>query len=452
MKSKFLIKNAQIINEGKIFPGSVLVEGEFIKKVFGKKEELPADVKVIDAGGNYLIPGVIDDHVHFRDPGLTYKADIHSESRAAVAGGVTSYMDMPNTIPQTTTIALLEEKLELASEKSLANYAFYLGATNNNLKEIINIDPRITCGIKLFMGASTGNMLVNEKNMKKIFKETPLLVAVHAEHEGVIQMNAEYYRNFYNGDVPMYVHPLIRSEFACFLATMKAVALAVETATRLHILHTSTHKETNLFFDEPWPTPNGKLITSEVCVHHLWFCDDDYDKYGTLIKWNPAIKTKADRAGLLQALKDGKIDVIGTDHAPHTLEEKQNNYFKAPSGGPSVQHSLPLMFELANRGDITKELVVEKMCHNVARCFGVEKRGFIRKGYYADLVIINANDPWTVDKSNILYKCGWSPYEGTRLQSHVTHTFVNGHLVYQNGAFDESIHGQALQISPFDFS
>jgi dihydroorotase len=444
VSSGFLITNARIINEGRTFPGSVWVEGEIIKKVFRANAELPQDLNVIDACGNFLMPGVIDDHVHFREPGLIHKADIYSESRAAIAGGVTSFMDMPNTIPQTTTIALLEEKMRLASEHSLANYAFYLGATNDNFKEILAADPHIICGIKVFLGASTGNMLVDDAVMDKICKYSPLLVSVHGEHEAIIHMNTKYYRNLYNGDVPIYIHPLIRSHLACWMATIKTVNKALKYDTRLHILHVSTAKEANFLDNEPLTFNSDKRITAEACVHYLWFCDDDYDLYGTLIKCNPAIKTKDDRTGLIAALNNGRLDVVASDHAPHTLQEKKNTYFNAPSGGPLVQHSLPVMFELAHRGEITKELIVEKMCHNMAICFGIKKRGFIRKGYYADLVIVNANDPWVVNKSNILYKCGWSPFEGTSLHTKVTHTFVNGHLVYHNGDINESVRGQAL--------
>lgn len=448
MNSCYIINNARIINEGFIKQGSVFVEDGIISDIFFEPE-ISTDIirnkefMVIDAKGSYLMPGVIDDQVHFRDPGLTHKGDLFSESRAAVAGGVTSFMDMPNTNPQTITNSLLEDKFKLAAEKSLANYSFYLGATNNNIEEIRKVDPQNVCGIKVFMGASTGNMLVDdEKTLDAIFRESPILVAIHSEYEPLIKTNIEQYKSIYGKEIPMQFHPAIRSEQACFQSTERAVKLALKHNTRLHILHLSTAAETKLL--DPSPLSNDKMITAEVCAHHLWFCDSDYEKLGTLIKWNPAIKTAADREGLLKALLDGRIDVVATDHAPHTLDEKLNNYFNAPSGGPLIQHSLSLMFELASQGKISPEKIVEKMCHNMAICFGIEKRGFIRKGYHADITIVNPELPYKIEKSNILYKCGWSPFEGITLQARITHTFVNGKLVFEEGKFDESIKGNAL--------
>jgi dihydroorotase len=445
MPSDFLIVNARIVNEGSIFNGSVWVQNELIKAIFREQDKLPENIDIIDAHGHYLLPGVIDDQVHFREPGLTHKGDIHSESRAAVAGGVTSFMDMPNTIPQTTTLANFEEKMKIASERSLANYSFYFGANNDNIDEVISVDKGITCGIKVFMGSSTGNMLVdNEETLAKIFKNAPILVAIHSEYEPVIRANTEHYLDIYGENIPIRFHPAIRSEEACYRSTVNALKLAGKYDTRLHILHLSTAKETELL--DPSPLSPGKRITAEVCVHHLWFTDENYESLGTLIKWNPAIKTRDDRWGLLKALKDGRIDVVATDHAPHTFEEKNNTYFKAPSGGPLVQHSLPLMFELVRNGDSDIRQLVQKMCHNMAVCFNIEKRGYIREGYFADLVIVDPTRSWVVDRSNILYKCGWSPLEGTTFNTRVTHTFVNGHLVYNDGLIDESFRGQQLKF------
>lgn len=446
MIRRYQIINARIVNESEIFEGSVLVDNDVISSVrhinLGMNELCPG-YEYIDAKGHFLIPGVIDDQVHFREPGLTYKADLETESKAAVAGGITSFMDMPNTIPQTLTQELLEAKYEMAARKSLANYSFYLGASNDNLEEILKTDPRNVCGIKLFMGASTGNMLVNDpKVLEALFKKTKLLLAVHCEHEPIIQKNTDTLRAKYGENIPIEKHPYIRSEKACYLSSSFAVELAKKYNTRLHILHLSTKKEMELL--DPNTPLKDKRITGEVCIHHLWFSDKDYQKWGTRIKWNPAIKTISDKEALFQALLDNRLDVVATDHAPHTLEEKQNTYFKAPSGGPLIQHSLSAMLEFYLNGDITLEKVVGKMCHAPAVCFQIEKRGFIKEGYYADLVIVNTNDPFRVTSENILYKCKWSPFENQLFRSRVLYTFVNGHLAYNNGNFDNSVKGRRL--------
>ncbi|MEN8223973.1 MAG: dihydroorotase [Bacteroidota bacterium] len=445
MNSGYYIKNAIIVNEGMVFTGGVYIAGGRIQLVFmnGSQPEVPEGAQVIDADGLHLIPGVIDDQVHFRDPGLTHKADLYTESKAAVAGGVTSFMEMPNTIPQTLTQALLEEKYKSGAEKSLANYSFYMGASNDNLEEILKTDPSNVCGIKVFMGASTGNMLVdNPETLEQIFAKAPALIAVHCEDEVTIKENTRILKERFGDDIPIEYHPLIRSEIACYTSSAMAVELAKKHGTRLHVLHLSTARELELFDDE---IPlEEKKITAEVCVHHLWFHEGDYERLGTHIKWNPAIKSLDDRDELLKGLLANKLDVIATDHAPHTLEEKQNTYFKAPSGGPLVQHSLPAMLELFYKDLISIEKVVEKMCHAPARCFRVKERGFIREGYAADLVLLDLNRPWKVAKDNILYKCGWSPFEGEEFSSTVTHTFINGHLAYHEGIFDESVKGERL--------
>ena len=426
-----LIKNAKIVNEGEIFEGDIFIEGEYIKEISNSISIKSADQFVIDVEGNYVLPGVIDDQVHFRDPGLTHKATIETESKAAIAGGITSFIEMPNTNPQTTTIEKLEEKFEIAANSSYANYSFMFGGTNDNLDEILKVDPKSVAGLKLFLGSSTGNMLVDDpKVLEKIFSSTNLLISVHCEDEETIKANLQNYLNEFGEDIPIQYHPIIRSEEACYISSSRAIELAKKTGARLHVFHLSTGKETKLFSNK---IPlKDKKITAEVCIHHLWFSDEDYEKKGSLIKWNPAIKTAKDRDELWKALLDNRIDVIATDHAPHTLEEKKNVYTKAPSGGPLVQHALVAMFEAHHRGKISIEKIVEKMCHNPAILFEIEKRGFIRKGYFADLVIVNPNNPWSVNKSNILYKCGWSPFDGTTFKSRVTHTFVNGALVYNN--------------------
>jgi dihydroorotase len=441
---KTLIYNATIINENKKFRGSVLIDNEEIVDIFTDNDALPDDAHVIDATDLLLLPGVIDDQVHFRDPGLTHKADIYTESMAAVAGGVTSYMEMPNTIPQTTTIELLEEKFTKAGEKSLANFSFYIGATNDNLNEVLKADPRKVCGIKCFMGSSTGNMLVEGKPLEALFEKAHMLVATHCEEESIIKKNSSDYLARYGEDLPVKYHPQIRSAEACYQSSSKAVRLSKKYGTRLHVLHLTTAREMELFEKG---APDEKNITAEVCVHHLWFDDRDYEKKGSKIKWNPAVKTSADKEVLRKSLKSDIIDVVATDHAPHTLEEKENTYFKCPSGGPLVQHSLPVMLEMVSQGVFTYEQVVTKMCHAPAQLFKVENRGFIRKGYKADLVIVSPRDAWKVQHDNIVYKCNWSPFEGTTFNHKVEYTFVNGHLAYSKGVFDEGKKGQRLTFS-----
>jgi dihydroorotase len=438
-----LIKNAKIVNEGEIVNGDILIEGEIITKIAPSISPKSADVNVFDAEGQYVLPGAIDDQVHFREPGLTHKANIETESRAAIAGGITSFIEMPNTNPQTTTIEALNDKFDRAEKTSWANYSFMFGGTNDNLEEILKVNKKEVAGLKLFLGSSTGNMLVdNPEVLEKIFKSTDLLISVHCEDEATIKANLDIYKERYGDDIPVHFHPIIRSEDACYLSSSKAIELAKKTGARLHVFHLSTGKETELF-DNSIPLKDKK-ITAEVCIHHLWFSDKDYDEKGTLIKWNPAVKTEKDRDQLLKALLDDKIDVIATDHAPHTFEEKSNVYTKAPSGGPLVQHALPALLEMHHDGDISIEKIVEKFCHNPAILFDVEKRGFIKEGYYADLVIVNLNNPWTVKKENILYKCGWSPFEGTTFKSRITHTFINGGLAYKNFKFYDTKYAKRL--------
>jgi dihydroorotase len=428
---KILIKNAKIVNEGIVRDGEVYIEDDIIKEVADIISVKSHDVQVIDAEGQYLLPGVIDDQVHFREPGLTHKEDIASGSRAAVAGGITSFIEMPNTNPQTTTIELLEEKFATAKESSVANYSFMFGGTNDNLEEIKKINPKNTAALKLFLGSSTGNMLVDdEKTLEEIFKHSPVLIAVHCEDEQTIKDNLAKHKEEFGDDIPMVYHPKIRSEEACYLSSSKAVKLAKKTGARLHVFHLSTAKELSLF-DGKKPLKDKK-ITAEVCIHHLWFNNSDYEQKGTRIKWNPAVKTEKDQKALLKALLEDKLDVIATDHAPHTKEEKDQVYTKAPSGGPLVQHALPAMLEFYHQDKITLPKIVEKMCHNPAILFQIEKRGYIKEGYKADLVLVDLNAPWTVQKDNILYKCGWSPFEKTTFKSRITHTFVNGKLVYKN--------------------
>ena len=429
--NRILIKNAKIVNEGSIFEGDVLIENDLIVEISDSISLKTSDCKVIDAEGSYLIPGAIDDQVHFREPGLTHKGDIESESRAAVAGGITSFIEQPNTVPNAVTQEILEDKYVIAAEKSFANYSFMMGATNDNLEEVLKTNPKNVAGIKIFLGSSTGNMLVDkEETLEKIFSSTPMLIAVHCEDETTIQNNLAVFKEQYGEDIPVTAHHLIRSAEACYISSSKAVALAKKTGARLHIFHLSTAKEMELFTNK---IPlEDKKITAEVCVHHLWFTDEDYKTKGNFIKWNPAVKTAEDRAELWKALNDGRIDVIATDHAPHTKEEKMQSYLKAPSGGPLVQHAVVAMFEAHHQGKITVEKIVEKMCHNPAKIFKIEKRGFIKEGYYADLVIVNPSLPWSVKPENILYKCGWSPFENFTFKSRITHTFVNGEMVYNN--------------------
>jgi dihydroorotase len=437
----FLIKNARVVNEGKIVEADVLISGERIEKI--DRSVSHSSAAVIDASGLYLFPGAIDDQVHFREPGLTHKADIHSESRAAVAGGVTTYMEMPNTVPNTLTQELLEEKYKAASQKSLANYSFFMGASNDNMEAVLATNPKEVCGIKIFMGSSTGNMLVdNERTLEAVFSRSPMLIATHCEDEATIRENMEIFRARFGEDVPVKFHPEIRSAEACYKSSSLAVSLARKHNTRLHILHISTARELELFSNE---IPlREKRITSEACIHHLWFDESDYAALGNKIKWNPAVKTKNDREAVLAAVIDGRIDVVATDHAPHTIEEKSQPYFKAPSGGPLVQHSLVAMLELYHEKKISLEKIAEKMSHAVAGCFSIAERGFVREGYYADLVLADLNAPWTVSKENILYKCGWSPFEGTTFRSKVTHTFVSGRLAYSGGKFDDAVKGKRI--------
>ena len=441
---KTLIINANIVNENKIIHGSVLIEDNFISKISESSINSGWNVdRIIDAQGNYLLPGCIDDQVHFREPGLTHKGEIYTEAKAAVAGGVTSYMEMPNTVPNVFTQELLEEKYKRASEISLANYSFFMGASNDNLEEVLKTNPQNVCGIKVFMGSSTGNMLVDkQETLEGLFSKCKLLIATHCEDESTIKHNMEIYRERYGEDVPMECHPLIRSEEACYKSSSMAVALAKKHNTRLHVLHISTEKELELF-DNKLPLKE-KRITAEACIHHLWFSDKDYKTKGSLIKWNPAIKKESDKNAILKGVLENKIDVIATDHAPHTMEEKNQTYFKTPSGGPLVQHSLQTMLEFYHQGKISLEKIAEKMAHAVADCFQIEKRGYIREGYFADLVLVDLKKSVTVDKSNILYKCGWSPLEGVAFRSVVTHTFVSGHLVFNNGVFDEKKKGERL--------
>ena len=441
--STVLIRNAKIVNEGAIFEGDILIENEFIKEIAEKISPKSSDCVIIDAEGSYVMPGAIDDQVHFREPGLTHKGNIETESRAAVAGGITSFIEQPNTIPNAVTQELLEDKYQIASQKSYANYSFMMGGTNDNLEEVLKTNPRNVAGIKLFLGSSTGNMLVdNPEVLEKIFSSTKMLIAVHCEDEATIKANTEKYREEFGDDIPMKYHHLIRSAEACYLSSSKAIELAKKTGARLHVFHLSTAKEMELFTNK---IPlEQKQITAEVCVHHLWFTDADYETKGSLIKWNPAVKTQEDKEALWKALLDDRIDVIATDHAPHTLEEKINPYMTCPSGGPLVQHAVVAMFEAHHQGKISVEKIVEKMCHNPAKIFKIEKRGFIKEGYYADIAIVNAYLPWNVKKENILYKCGWSPFEGYNFKSRVTHTFVNGKLVYHNGKVKDVKVGQRL--------
>jgi dihydroorotase len=427
--NKILIKNAKIVNEGTVFEGDVLIENDIIVEISENISAKSSNCTIIDAEGNYLIPGAIDDQVHFREPGLTHKGDIESESKAAVAGGITSFIEQPNTVPNAITQELLEQKYQIAAKTSYANYSFMMGGTNDNLEEILKTDARNVAGLKLFLGSSTGNMLVdNPKSLEKIFSSTNLLIAVHCEDEDTIKANLEKYKEQYGENIPVACHPLIRSEEACYLSSSKTIELAKKTGARLHVFHISTAKELDLFTNK---IPlEDKRITAEVCIHHLWFSDEDYKTKGNLIKWNPAVKTADDRKALWEALNDGRIDVVATDHAPHTIEEKKQDYSKAPSGGPLVQHAIVAMFESYHQGKISIEKIVEKMCHNPAKIFKIENRGFIKVGYFADLVIVNPGLPWSVKKENILAKCGWSPFEGFTFKSRITHTFVNGKLVY----------------------
>ncbi len=439
---KTIIRGAKLVNEGQIKELDLLIVDQKIEKiganisVEGKYEEIAAD-------GKYLIPGLIDDQVHFREPGLTHKAEIYTEAKAAVAGGVTSYMEMPNVVPQTVTQELLEAKYEIGRKRSLANYSFFMGATNDNLEEVIKTNPKNVCGIKIFMGSSTGNMLVdNEQVLEQMYANAPILIATHCEDEPTVRRNMAEAVAKYGDKIPFEVHPIIRSEEACYLSSSMAVALAKKHNTRLHILHISTGKETNLFENS---LPLGqKRITSEACIHHLWFSQEDYKEKGAWIKWNPAVKQASDRDQIWKALLDDRIDVIATDHAPHTIAEKESMYAKAPSGGPLVQHSLVALLDFYHQGKISLERIVEKACHAPAICFEIEKRGYLREGYFADLVLVDLDKPWTVTRQNVLSKCGWSPFEGHMFKSSVEQVWVSGHRAFAHGAFDESQNGSRL--------
>lgn len=440
--AEILIENGLIVNEGHKYTGYVLVSGDRISDIGEGRYKKEYSGERIDATGKIVMPGVIDDQVHFREPGLTYKGDIASESASAVAGGVTSFMEMPNTNPPTTSLGAWEWKMERAAETSLANYSFYLGASNDNIEEVKRVDPRSVCGIKMFMGSSTGNMLVDdEKTLSAVFAESPVLVAVHAEYEPIIKDNIERFRMKYGDNITPGMHPLIRSAEACYRSSAKAVELADKYGTDLHVLHLSTARELSLFDKKPLA---DKKITNEVCVHHLWFSDEDYAEKGNFIKWNPAIKSIKDRDTLREGLLNGKVDVVATDHAPHSFEEKQRPYWECPSGGPLVQHSLVVMLELSSQGVLPLEQVVEKMCHAPSIRYNVKDRGFLRKGMYADVVVVDPAAAWTVAKENILYKCGWSPFEGVSFSHKVTATIINGKLVYDGENIDSSFRGDAL--------
>ena len=447
MQNSTLFREAHIVNEGEVVVGDVLVMGDRIAKV-GKNLEAD-DAEIVNAKGMWLMPGIIDDQVHFREPGLTHKAELSTESKAAAAGGVTSFMEMPNTVPQALTQRLLEDKYERAAEVSAVNYSFFMGASNNNIEEVLKTDPKRVCGVKVFMGSSTGDMLVDEKKvLEGIFKESPTIVATHCEEEEVVRANMAKAKERWGENVPISQHPIIRSEEACYRSSSKALELATKLGTRLHILHISTAKELDLF-DGTKPLKEKK-ITAEACIHHLWFTDADYEEKGTYIKWNPAVKAQSDRDAIRAALLDGRIDVIATDHAPHTVEEKSNSYFKAPSGGPLVQHGLPAMLELVHQGHISVEKVIDLMCHRVAELFEIKDRGYIREGYKADLALVNPNANWTVTGENILYKCGWSPFTGYEFKSHVIGTWVNGTRVWDgvNILTEEGNHaGERLEFN-----
>ncbi len=442
---KTLIRDATIINEGLRYKGSLLISGERIERIYPYVLPLNIDLsgfRVIEASGMYLMPGVIDDQVHFREPGLTHKGDLSSESRAAVAGGVTSFMDMPNTVPQTTTQEFLEEKYRRAAEVSVANYSFFMGGTNDNLQEVIKCDPATVCGIKVFLGSSTGNMLMDDPiALDLLFREAPLLIAAHCEEESIISANSLAAREQFGDQVPFSWHPVIRNAEACYVSSARAVERAARYDTQLHIFHLSTAREMELF--NPGPV-RDKKITAEVCIHHLWFSDRDYTEKGSQIKWNPAVKTPEDREALWKAILDDRADVVATDHAPHTSEEKNTTYFNAPSGGPLVQHSLVAMLEMGRQRKIPPETIVAKMCHAPAELFRIRERGYLRQGYYADLVLVDPKKPWTVSKNNILSKCGWSPFEGITFGHSVTHTFVNGELVFYDNKINPDVRGKRL--------
>ena len=439
-----IIRDAMVANEGRTFQADLLIRGGLIERIAKEGIGAVAGVGEVDAQGRLLIPGVIDDQVHFREPGLTHKEDIAHASAAAAAGGVTSFMEMPNTVPQTLSQELLEEKYGLGAAHALVNYSFYMGISNDNLDEALRTDPATVCGLKAFLGSSTGNMLVDDPaTLDRLFRKAHMLLAIHAEDEATIRRNMQAAVERWGEAIPMEQHPIIRSADACYISSSNAVALAREHGTRLHVLHISTAREIGLF--EPGPI-DGKRITAEACIHHLWFTDADYATKGALLKWNPAVKGAADRAAIRQAVVDDRIDVVATDHAPHTLEEKACPYASCPSGGPLVQHSLVAMLELERQGVFTLAQVVEKMCHAPARLFHIAKRGFIREGYHADLVLVDREAPWTVDRSDVLSKCGWSPFEGQRFQARVVRTWVNGHTVFPDGRVHHDVRGERLRF------
>ncbi len=441
-----LIKNTTVINEGQRLKADVRIEGQFIAQISKEPLEPRPGERVTEATGKLLLPGFIDDQVHFREPGLTHKADLFTESRAAVAGGITSFMEMPNTQPQTLTQELLAEKYAIGAEKAMGNYSFFMGASNDNLDEVLKTDPKNVCGVKIFMGSSTGNMLVDRRaTLEGIFKECPMLIALHCEKEEVVKSNLALYQSRFPEGIPVWAHPLVRDEEACYASSSEAVEMATKYGTRIHVLHISTARETSLFRND---IPlREKKITAEACLHHLWFTDRDYDTRGNFIKWNPAVKTARDREGIRAAVIDGRIDVLATDHAPHTLAEKSEAYAKAPSGGPLVQHAMPALLDMAKNGIFSYELVVQKFAHNVADLFQIDRRGYIREGYFADLALADPEKSFTVTKENVLYKCGWSPFEGDTFTHSVTHTWVNGHLVHENGIFDESFRGMRMTFN-----
>ena len=444
--NRILIKQAHIVNDGKITNADLLIVNDRIEKIAPHISDLNS--AIIDAEGLYLLPGVIDDQVHFREPGLTHKGNIYTESKAAVAGGITSFMEMPNTIPNTLTQELLEAKYDAAAKSSLANYSFFMGINKDNLEEALKTDTENVCGITddgLYFNNDEGILANYPDYLEVLFSRSETLIALHSENDAIIRRNTEKYRRLYSDDIPFKFHALIRSEEACLEATRGVLEIAKKHHNRLHLFHISTLAEANLF-DNKLPV-GEKRITAEACIHHLWFSDRDYETLGAKIKWNPSVKSKSDREGLLSALLDNKLDIIATDHAPHTIEEKSGNYFKALSGGPLVQHALPAMLELHHQGKISLEKLVEKMCHNVAEIYRIKDRGYIREGHYADLVLVDLNNPWKVKTENILYKCGWSPFENQTFRSGIVKTFINGHLVFDNGAFDETKKGMRMKFS-----
>lgn len=446
MSASYCITNVTLINEDRRFSGSLKIKGQFIEKIIKgplSPDEPLQGYTIIDGRGKWLIPGLIDDQVHFREPGLTAKGDLYTEPKAAVAGGITTYMEMPNTKPSATTQTLLSDKYAMAAEKSLANYSFYIGASNTNLDELLKTDPKTVCGVKIFMGSSTGDLLVDDPDaLEALFRDVKILIASHCEDDPLVKANHAAALSQYGESMTAAMHPVIRNAEACYRSSAKAIELATKYGTRFHILHISTARETELFRND---IPlRDKKITAEACVHHLWYTDEDYAEKGNFIKWNPAVKTRADRDAVRQALIDGRIDVLATDHAPHTLAEKNAPYIHSPSGGPLVQHALQALLELSFKGVFTPELIVRKYAHNVADMFSIDRRGYLREGYYADVVLVDPEAEELVEKSNLLYKCGWSPFEGTTFRSKVSKTFVNGHLVYDNGLFNEEQRGMRI--------